>query len=288
MAERTREVAQRSHDLEESLTHLREAQTKLVMQEKMASLGGLVAGVAHEINTPIGVALTGASMLVEETASVRQRVANGQLRRSDFDNFLALCADASGLLMFNINRAANLVHSFKMVAADRASDERRKFTLKTFLEEVTVSLGPVYRKPGHQVLISCPDGLIIDGYPGALSQILSNLITNSVVHGFEDGRVGHISIAVSSHSDGLVELVYCDDGRGIAPENRGRIFDPFYTTRRSCGSTGLGLHIVFNLVTARLGGDIRIEAPDDQGSRFILTFPHSAPPSPAGPMNGQA
>ncbi len=277
VAERTRELAQRSHDLEESLTNLREAQTKLVMQEKMASLGGLVAGVAHEINTPIGVALTGASMLLQETTDIRQRVADGKLRRSDFENFLALCADASALLMFNINRAADLVHSFKMVAADRTSDERRQVKLKTFLEEVTLSLGPVYRKLGHQVAVSCPETLEVDSYPGVLSQILSNLVTNSVVHGFENQEAGRILVTVRDRNDGMIEMVYTDNGRGIARESRARIFDPFFTTRRSSGSTGLGLHIVYNLVTARLGGEIRIDDTDGPGCHFTLTLPQSAP-----------
>jgi signal transduction histidine kinase len=277
VTKRTQELAQRSADLEDSLVKLREAQATLVMQEKMASLGGLVAGVAHEINTPIGVALTGATMLADRTSQIREVYGKSKLRKTDFDDFLETVSTASTLLQTNIERAAHLVHTFKMVSADRTSEGRSPFDLKSYLSDVLVSLGPAYRRGGHQVTLACPDGITIDGYPGVLAQIVSNFIMNSLVHGYDAGQSGRLSITVSEPADQQVELVYDDDGNGIAPEHRGQVFDPFFTTKRGTGCTGLGLHIVYNLVTARLGGDIVLESSPGQGTRFTIRFSRTAP-----------
>jgi signal transduction histidine kinase len=277
VAARTRELAARSGDLEDSLARLQETQAKLVMQEKMASLGGLVAGVAHEINTPIGIALISATMLAEEVGGIRTRFEGATLRKSDFTLFLERAAEATDLLLANIERAANLVHSFKAVAVDRTTDERRRFDLKTYLDEVLVSLGPVYKKAGHRVVLSCPDGIAMEGYPGALSQIISNFVTNSVIHAYDPGQKGQLSITVSAPDTQTVELVYADDGKGIPAESLSQVFDPFYTTRRGRGGSGLGMHIVYNLVTARWGGDIRLDSEEGRGARFTLSLPRLPP-----------
>jgi C4-dicarboxylate-specific signal transduction histidine kinase len=275
--QRTRELAQRSVDLEVSLTSLREAQASLVMQEKMASLGGLVAGVAHEINTPIGVALTGVTMLADRIGKIQAAYAGGALRRSDLDEFLETGSATVALLQSNIVRAANLVQTFKMVSADRTSEVRRSFDLHEYLDGVLTSLSPAYRRAGHHVTLECRDGVIIDGYPGALAQILSNFVMNSVVHAFEEGQAGRLAVRVSEPDADTIQIVYDDNGRGIAPEYSAQVFDPFFTTRRSAGCTGLGLHIVYNLVRVGLGGDVKLDAAPGGGARFTLSFPRTAP-----------
>jgi C4-dicarboxylate-specific signal transduction histidine kinase len=275
--ERTRELAQRSIDLEVSLASLREAQASLVMQEKMASLGGLVAGVAHEINTPIGVVLTGVSMLATRTDDVMAAYTSGALKKSEFAEFLKVCSATTALLLTNIMRAANLVQTFKMVSADRASDIRRKFELKEYLECVVTSLSPIYLKGHHEIILECPDGIMIDSYPGAIAQILNNFVMNSVLHGFDEGQVGQLSVRILASDTEMVQLIYDDNGRGIAPEYRTRVFDPFFTTRRGSGCTGLGLHIVYNLARAGLGGTVHLDEGPKSGARFVLDFPRIAP-----------
>ncbi|MEI6558726.1 MAG: HAMP domain-containing sensor histidine kinase [Rhodospirillaceae bacterium] len=275
--ERTRELAQRSADLEVSLASLREAQTTLVMQEKMASLGGLVAGVAHEINTPIGVALTCVTMMANRTQKIQAAYDRGKLLKADFADFLETSAATTTLLQSNIERAANLVQTFKMVSADRTSEARRTFDLRDYLDGVLISLSPAYREIGHKVALDCPGGIFIDGYPGALAQVVTNLVMNSIIHGFGEGQAGHLAIAVSEPDAATVRIAYHDTGRGIAAEHRARIFDPFYTTRRGKGCTGLGLHIVYNLVRARLGGDIQLDDAPGGGARFIVSMPRIAP-----------
>ncbi len=274
---RTHELAQRTADLEESLANLRDAQASLLMQEKMASLGGLVAGVAHEINTPIGIALTCVSFLGDLTGKVQAEYLEGTLRKSQFREFLENCDASAKLLQSNIERAASLVQTFKMVSADRTSEARRDFNLHEYLDSVLTSLGPSYRTVGHKVNLVCPDDIIIDGYPGAFAQILSNFVMNSIIHAFEDGQVGTLSVEVTDAGGGVVQMIYEDNGRGVLPEHRALIFDPFFTTRRGSGCTGLGLHIVFNLVHARLGGDIQLcEAPTGW-ARFMVRIPLTAP-----------
>ena len=274
---RTHELAQRTTDLEESLVRLRETQASLVMQEKMASLGGLVAGVAHEINTPIGVALTCVTFLADQTEKIQAAQSNGRLRKADFAEYMEDSASMTQLLQLNIARAARLVATFKMVSADRTSEERRSFNLMQYLDKILISLSPSYRTIGHSVVLNCPHDIVIDGYPGAFAQILSNFITNSIAHAFDEGCAGNISVKVSELDTDNVELVYEDDGRGVPPEHRDKIFEPFFTTRRGSSCTGLGLHIVFNLVHARLGGSVQLSETSNGGARFMLRFPLRAP-----------
>ncbi|WP_448190307.1 AAA family ATPase [Azospirillum sp. sgz301742] len=267
----------RERELRAANEQLVAAQTQLVQSEKLASLGQLVAGVAHEINSPLGVALTGASFLAGETERIKDAAATGKLKRSEFQQFVADAEETSALLTSNIARAAELVQSFKQVAVDQASDDRRHFALKPRLEEILFSLSPSWKKPGHRVELDCPDGIEMDGYPGVLAQIVTNLVMNSVTHGYPPGHTGIMRLSVSRPQMGWVELVYSDDGCGIPEEHRAKVFDPFFTTRRGAGSTGLGMHIVFNLVTAKLGGQIRLDTVTGAGTRFTLRFPAVAP-----------
>ncbi|WP_448192541.1 sensor histidine kinase [Azospirillum sp. sgz301742] len=263
---------------------LKAAQTHLVQAEKMASLGSLVAGVAHEINTPLGIALTATSHLGDETVRLEALSGETRLRKADFERYVSIARETTTLVQSHIARAAALVQSFKQLASDQVADDRRRFRLREWLEDLATGLKPAWRKAGHAMAIDCPGGIEMDGYPGALAQVLTNLVMNSLDHGFAEGQGGHLLITVTTPDDKMVEVVYTDDGLGIPADCRSKIFDPFFTTRRSFGNTGLGLHIVFNLVTARLGGWIELDGTAPSGVRFVIRFPRVAPqpaPQPA-------
>ena len=264
--------------VERRTRELRRAQQQLVMAEKMAALGSLVAGVAHEINTPLGIGVTAATYLHREVETYGRRYREGTLRRSDFETLLATLEETATLLESNLTRAADLVQNFKQVSVDRAAEPRRRFRLRDYLEELLASLKPRLEAGGHEVVLACPADLALEGYPGAISQIITNLVINSVVHGFEGRRGGHIGITVTRHGD-WVRLRYADDGRGMSPDDAGRVFDPFFTTRRGRGGSGLGMHIVYNLVTQVLGGRIELETEPGRGATFQIDFPRAA----AGP-----
>ena len=251
------------------------AQDHLVRTEKLAALGRMVAGVAHEINSPLGVSVTLASMLSLRLKDLSAGLADGHLRRSHMEQYIADAGAGCELLMSNIQRAADLVHSFKQVAADQTSDELRRFEMGTCLADIVASIGPVWRKAGHRVDIVCPERVDLYGHPGAISQIVTNLVTNSVIHGFEPGQSGVLTISATLAAADTVELCYTDTGKGIAPELRVMVFEPFFTTRRNAGSTGLGLHIIYNLVVGGLGGSVRLEPGDESGVRFIIRFPRT-------------
>ncbi|MEN8718652.1 MAG: ATP-binding protein [Oceanococcaceae bacterium] len=273
-----RQVQERDHanaEMNQALEQLRNTQDQLVQSEKMASLGGLVAGVAHEINTPIGVAYTAASTLQSRSHELAAEYAEGALRRSALDRYVRQASEIGDMIVKNLGRAAELIQSFKQVAVDQTSGERRRFALKEYVEETLVSLRPRLKKLPYSVDFRCEEGLVLNGYPGAISQILTNLIMNSVIHGFEGRDHGRITIH-AQHDGESVLLRYTDDGCGLSREARQRIFDPFYTTKRGQGGSGLGMHIVFNLVTRTLGG--RITLPEsEQGATFELRFPLDAP-----------
>ena len=266
------ETERSNEGLAEALERLKEAQMQLVQAEKMASLGALVAGIAHEINTPVGVGVTAASTLQARAGQLRELYEREELRRSDLDRFVGLAEESTQIILRNLQRAADLIHSFKQVAVDQSSGERRRFKLRGYIDEILLSLRPQLKRTTHSVELDCPDDLVLDSYPGAIAQILTNLVANSLLHGFENRQRGHIRIAVRAEP-GRVELAYSDDGRGIAPEYLPRIFDPFFTTKRGVGGSGLGLHIVYNLVTQKLGGTIQVASEPGSGARFTLQLP---------------
>jgi signal transduction histidine kinase len=256
-----------------ALAELQKTQTDLIQAEKLASLGQLVAGVAHEINTPLGIALTTATHLGDEARRFRDLAVTGKLQRSVLDNFVERMRDGTHLLVGNLSRAADLVHSFRQVAADQASGERRPFLMDAWLQDLLTSLRPILRKTKHEVLIECPPGVLVDTYPGALGQVLTNLLTNALTHAYAPGEAGRLSIRVSEPRQDTIRIVFADDGRGIPPENVAKVFDPFFTTGRSTGNTGLGLHIVYNLVTSRLQGHVNLYSKVGRGTRFTIDIP---------------
>ncbi|HCU68671.1 MAG TPA: hybrid sensor histidine kinase/response regulator [Desulfomicrobium sp.] len=258
--------------LEESLDKLHRTQKEMIHSAKMAALGDLVAGVAHEVNTPIGVCVTASSFLAERTRQLRDLYEKGEMKRSDLEKYLTLAEESSASVLTNLERAAELVQSFKKVAADQSSEEKRSFELKSYLEQILVSLRPQFKRTPHTVHVDCPEGLTLDSYPGAIMQIVTNLIMNSLIHGFADGLPGEIFIKVEPVGE-AVALSYRDTGVGMDKEQRDRIYDPFYTTKRGSGGTGLGMNIVYNLVTQTLKGTILLETSPGQGAVFLLTLP---------------
>ena len=276
--ERSDQEAQTAHDallleVDEKTTALHQlhaAQDKLVQSEKMAVLGTLVAGVAHEVNTPVGVGVSAASTLQEFTQQLRRQFESGSLGRSQLAQFIDLAEESTRLILHNLSRAASLIQGFKQVAVDQSSDERRRFLLKPYLQEVMGNLKPLLRPHQHQ--LHCPEELWVNSYPGALAQIITNLVSNSVQHGFAPEQAGSLTLTAQAR-DGEIELSYHDNGSGIPAEHQGKVFDPFFTTRRGSGGSGLGLHIVYNLVTQRLGGRIELHSQPGEGTRFTLYFP---------------
>jgi predicted ATPase/signal transduction histidine kinase len=265
-------VAERTRELSDALQDVQAMQHQMVESEKLAALGGLVAGMAHEINTPVGIAVTAASHLVDQTDKLRAAWQAGSMKRSTLDHFIASVEDAGGLILTNLERSNELVQSFKQVAVDQSSEARRTFGVQEYLEDIIRSLRPSLKRAPHRIDIACDPGLTITSYPGALAQVVTNLVVNSVVHGYDDGATGRIQVVATAH-DGGIRLRYSDDGRGIPDDVRQRIFDPFFTTRRTQGGSGLGLHIVYNLVTQRLGGTIAVESTPAEGTQFTVDIP---------------
>jgi ligand-binding sensor domain-containing protein/two-component sensor histidine kinase len=273
--QRTAELSQAMQRAEQALTQLRETQHGLVEAEKMASLGSLVAGVAHEINTPLGVAVTAASLFGDRTAALQKQFEAGKLSANELADFLRTAREASAMVDRNLERTAQLVSSFKQVSVDHFSDERRRFVLGDWLRSMLHSLAPQWKRRPITFELDVEEGLGLDSYPGAISKVVSNLIQNALVHAFDEDEAGTLRLEARGLGDDLVELVVADSGHGIPDEVLPHVFEPFYTTRRGRGGTGLGLHAVYNLVTGVLGGQIRVQS-SPQGTRMVVTFPRTA------------
>ncbi|MEZ4709930.1 MAG: HAMP domain-containing sensor histidine kinase [Caldilineaceae bacterium] len=263
---------QRTQELSTLSQHLQATQRQLVEAEKMAALGSLVAGVAHEINTPIGVGVTAATTLATETEEIRKKYANGGLKRSALEEYLDLATQSSQMITANLQRAAELVQSFKQVAVDQTSMEQRIFSVKKYLTEVVRSLEPTLKRRNLTIAIIGDGSVRINSFPGDLAQIITNLVMNSTLHGYAEGESGHLQLRFETDEKRL-RLEYTDDGCGIPAENLPLIFDPFFTTARHRGGTGLGLHIVYNLITQKMQGTIRCASSPGQGVRFVIKLP---------------
>jgi PAS domain S-box-containing protein len=262
---------------EAALRNLRETQNSLIEAEKLAALGRLVAGVAHEVNNPVGISLTVASSLERKTALFTAEVERGDLRRSRLNEFLETSRDASSQLVANLNRAAELIQSFKQVAADRNYSDQRSFDLGDLTEQVVLSLRPGLRKHHLTLTVDCQPDLTMNSYPGPYGQVLTNLFLNAVAHAFPDGRPGAVDIKVRECGKDNVEIIFSDNGCGMSLDVRRRAFDPFFTTRRDQGGTGLGLHIVYSIVTNRLGGRLGLDSEPGKGTRIQIILPRVAP-----------
>jgi signal transduction histidine kinase len=274
---RTAELMIAKNEVETAFNSLKQTQDTLVQSEKMAALGGLVAGIAHEINTPIGVILMSSTHLEAETDKVACRYRQGELSGDELEDYFDTARQSVRLMTINSQRAAELINSFKQVAVDQTGGERREFDLKGYIEEIVLSLRPKLKRTAISVGLECPEGLTVNSYPGALSQILTNFIVNSLQHAYQPDQAGRLNIRVTLLSDDTIRLIYSDDGKGIPPELQSKIFDPFFTTQRGNGGSGLGLHIVYNAVYQTLKGRLQMHSAFAQGTMFTLHFPRVCP-----------
>lgn len=265
-------LASTNKELAQTNVLLRDTQGQLVEAEKMASLGGLVAGVAHEINTPLGVGLAAATHFQDSATGIQQAYAEGQLKKSALEEFLETSGEASAMILSNLRRAADLVKSFKQISVDQTNSERREFDLEEYLQEIILSLKPSIQQSGTTVDMHCDCEIRMNSYPGALAQVITNLVMNAVTHAFEDGKAGAINLTVGLQGQ-MVQIEFRDNGKGIPKQNLAKIFDPFFTTRRNSGGTGLGLSVTFNLVTQTLGGTVNVDSEEGQGTWFTMLLP---------------
>ncbi|WP_052190624.1 ATP-binding protein [Chitinibacter sp. ZOR0017] len=270
-------VQQRTEELARTNAELQQAMAKLVQSEKLAALGSLVAGIAHELNTPLGAALTCATALHSESDLTRGLFESGNLKKTELDDFLLTAHSSSEIIERNIRRASGLVAQFKQVAVDTDSERRREFGLAELAREVVMMLRPHIDAARVDVQLQLPEDLLLDSYPGPLEQVLSNLLQNSLLHGFGEQGHGQIRMYLAQRDDQQCQLIFEDNGAGIASEHLKRVFDPFFTTRLGQGGSGLGLYIVYNLVTGQLGGELSVSSEVGVYTRFTLTLPLCAP-----------
>jgi len=270
--QRTSELRHSVTELDRTLQHLKTTQTKLIEQEKLASLGSLVAGVAHEINTPVGVAVTAVTHLTYLTDRLTQTAMQGQLSKSAFMQITQDIHESAAVILKNLDRAADQIRSFKMVAIDQSSEEARRFHLLEYLQSIVLSLRPKLKQTKHQIRLDVDTDLQIYSFPGVFSQIMTNLIMNSLIHGFSGIDAGEITIQATK-TDGYLHLNYYDNGKGIPADIKPKIWDPFVTSNRQGGGSGLGTYILYNLVTQALNG--RIDLVDDvqAGVHFAILVP---------------
>ncbi|WP_367849851.1 ATP-binding protein [Rhodoferax sp. WC2427] len=266
-------LAQEVKERQATELRLQAAQHDLAQAEKMAALGGLVAGIAHEINTPVGLGLTGSSHFKHMVEQLETKFRAGQLEEPDFEQFLADSKQLSHSIFISLEKAAALVKSFKLVAVDQTHDEMRNFQPLAYIQDLLLTHKQALRQAGVATAVDCQADLVVTSYPGAWSQVLSNLISNSLVHGFTPGQTDariHIALA---ETPGEWVLDYRDNGRGMSDEVARKVFDPFFTTNRQGGGSGLGMHVVYNLVSQKLGGQIHLQTALGQGAAFTCHLP---------------
>ncbi len=261
-----------NNELKDSYNQLKNAQDQLIIAEKLASLGELVAGVAHEINTPLGIGLTLNSFLNDSIVQVNDRFVSGKLGKADLNEYLHSSLEASELAIRNLMRAAEIVDTFKQVAVDQSTLELRKVNLRDYIGKIIKNLTPRSSKEKHTFHIHCEDSIEVYTYPGAIAQIITNLFVNALTHGFKVDQSGAIDIRLEKEHN-MLHIIFQDNGNGISEDNLSKIFNPFFSTNKPNGSSGLGLHITYNLVTQTLGGTISVNSTPGQGTRFDILFP---------------
>ena len=269
---RTQALKDSNNELLSTLEKLHQFQGQLVESEKMASLGDMVAGVAHEVNTPIGLGVTASTLLSDRLLEIKQAFDEKTLKSSHLKKFLIEGEENTAIIYRNLKRAAELISSFKKVAVDQTSEESRTFSIENLLDEILLTLAPQIKPLPYIINIDCPSELVITSKPGPINQVIINLIQNSITHGFDERDHGVIAIQISVASE-MLTIDYQDDGRGIDPSIMNKIFEPFTTTKRGSGGSGLGLHLVYNLVTQALGGKISFSSEIETGVHFKISLP---------------
>jgi two-component system NtrC family sensor kinase len=277
VAQRTEDLNLAKLNLEENIKVLKETQENLVKSEKLASLGAIVAGVAHEINTPIGNALVTASTIREIVNEFSSQAVNGKLTHSALNNFLKLCKEGSQLVESSLLRASELIQSFKQVAVDQSSEKRRTFNLSYVIKETLLTLKHTLKNTPYILETSVAESIVMDSFPGALSQVIINLLNNALLHGFEGRQQGTIQISAELYSADSIKIHFSDNGNGINEASIKHIFDPFFTTKFGQGGSGLGLNVVDNIVHRILGGSIKVASEVGQGTEFTIEIPIKAP-----------
>ncbi|GLX79540.1 hypothetical protein tinsulaeT_28800 [Thalassotalea insulae] len=272
LAEQHRLLEQNNKMLTDTIAQLKKTQQELVQREKMASLGGLVAGIAHEINTPLGICVTGISHLAEEHKQLKADYVNGTLTEEALQEYLDEIEQGLKIISTNADRGAELVKSFKQVAVDQSSNEQRQINVRSYLDEILLSLKPKLKRLKHTIEIECEPQLSVMLNAGAISQVFSNLIMNSIIHGFDEIEQGRIKISIYSKNNNLV-IHYADNGKGLAPESLNQLFEPFYTTKRGDGGSGLGTHLIYNLVHSSLKGSIKVNSELGKGLAYLIKIP---------------
>lgn len=262
----------RTSELQDSVETLKATQKQLVEAEKMASLGGLVAGIAHEINTPLGIGITAVSFIEDRSQLIRKLYSEGRMARSDFEKFIGLMEETAANTLMNLRRAAELIQSFKQVGVDQTAETRRTFNIRDYFEKILLSLKPEFKRTKHHIRITGEEEVELDSYPGVFMQIITNLVKNSLIHAFTDTQVGLIEISIEGEPDAVV-IRYRDNGRGMADEEYDKLYEPFFTTQRGRGGTGLGMHIVYNLVTQSLSGRIECTSLPGKGTVYTIRVP---------------
>lgn len=268
---RTRELKLRSMELEDSLKELKKTQENLIESEKMAGLGQLVAGVAHEINTPVGLSLTGITHFLSLSENLTNKYKNDELSQEEFEEFINISNELAKSININLEKTAQLVKSFKQVSVDQSSDEKRMFKIKEYLEEILLSIKNITKKTQIKINIDCDEEIETNTYAGAISQIITNLILNSLRHAYNKDSEGTIDIIIKEENENII-ILFKDYGKGISKENLPKIFNPFFTTNREEGGSGLGLSIIYNLVTTKLKGTITCESKENKGTTFKIVF----------------
>jgi len=264
-------VQERTQELQSSIENLMATQNQLVESEKMASLGRLVAGVAHELNTPIGIGITGASFLQEKLLQLKHTFEQGDIRRKDLADFIECAPKSADIILANLDRAAEQIANFKLVAVDQTSERRRSINLISYIKKVINSLSPAINEAHHTVEVSGEE-VEFHTVPGDISQIITNLVMNSMFHAYKDGEQGNMLITVKKVNNSIL-LTYADDGQGMEKSISQMIFEPFFTTKRGSGGSGLGMYIVYNLVSQSLAGKITCLSEPGQGTQFMMEFP---------------
>lgn len=270
--DRTKELRKTNKNLKNTLVKLDYTETSLLQNEKMASLGELVAGVTHEINTPIGIGLTGITHFKEISKNLKELYESDSLSQDEFEDFIKVTNELAETILINLRRASEIIKSFKAVAIDQTNVEKREINVKEYINEVLLSLRNKTKKFDIDFQIECEENLVVNIVAGSLSHILTNLIMNSLIHGFEDKKAGIIKIKVTK-IDNRLYIEYSDDGKGIAKENIEKLFKPFFTTKKGKGGSGLGMSIVYKIVTEQLKGKIKFDAKPNSGVKFDMEFP---------------